>query len=309
MRTRGQRRSSNIEDRRGRRARRSRTGGGATAALAPFFLRFLFSRNGRRFILPLIVAGVVAFVFFPDPTRAILGQLVAVTTGSVAPASPPLPDEEREQIEATTSVALASTEEVWTQLFREDNQRYEAPTLVLYTDATDTACGFGSAAIGPFYCPADQKVYLDLRFFSEMGRKLGAPGDFAQAYVVAHEVGHHVQLLTGVLDWAQREKQRLGPQSTGANRVEVRIELMADCLAGVWAHHAQPLLEPGDLQEALDAAEAVGDDVLQRRSQGRVVPDSFTHGTAEQRRRWLEAGFNSGDPDRCETRDIAYERL
>lgn len=142
-----------------------------------------------------------------------------------------------------------------------------------------------------------------------MGRKLNAPGDFAQAYVVAHEVGHHVQELTGVLDWAAQEKQRVGQQSTGANQVQVRLELMADCLAGVWAHHAQQILEPGDLDEAINAAEAVGDDTLQRRSQGRVVPDAFTHGTAAQRKRWFEVGFGDGDPDACETRSIAYSQL
>ncbi len=308
MRTEGQRRSSNIEDRRGQRG--ARRGGGGVFALLPFLFRLMFSRLGRRFVLPLVIVAVVGFVFFPGPTQAILNQIIAMSTGgSLAPPAEPLPEAERERLEATTSVALASTEDVWDRLFANDGLSYREPTLVLYSGGTTTACGYGSSAAGPFYCPGDQKLYIDLRFFSEMGRKLNAPGDFAQAYVVAHEVGHHVQELTGVLDWAAREKQRAGGQSAAANQVQVRVELMADCLAGVWAHHARQIIEPGDLDEAIGAAEAVGDDTLQRRSQGRVVPDAFTHGTAAQRKRWFETGFDGGDADACETRSIAYSQL
>jgi predicted metalloprotease len=197
------------------------------------------------------------------------------------------------------SVILRDTEETWTQLFRERGA-YEPPTLVLFTDVTQSACGVGQAAMGPFYCPRDRKVYLDLSFFRDLAR-MGAPGDFAQAYVVAHEVGHHVQTLTGVSDRIMAARERANARD--ANALSVRQELQADCYAGVWGYYAaqKDLLEPGDAEEGLRAAAAIGDDRLQRESQGRVVPESFTHGTSEQRVTWLRRGMSSGRMESCDT--------
>ena len=198
------------------------------------------------------------------------------------------------------SVVLRDTEETWGELFRERGQTYEPPVLVLFTDATQSACGVGQAAMGPFYCPGDRRVYLDLSFFRDLAR-MGAPGDFAQAYVVAHEVGHHVQTLTGVSQRVSAARQRSGERD--ANALSVRQELQADCYAGVWGHYAarRELLEPGDAEEGLRAAAAIGDDRLQRQSQGRVVPESFTHGTSEQRMTWLRRGMESGRVEACDT--------
>ena len=195
------------------------------------------------------------------------------------------------------SVVLADTEDTWRAIFRDLGTQYREPKLVLFTGAVQSACGSASAAVGPFYCPSDQKLYLDLGFFRALRDRLGAPGDFAQAYVIAHEVGHHVQNLLGL-------GQIRGGRGAGDNNVSVRRELQADCLAGVWAHHAEQarkILEPGDLEEAIRAAAAIGDDRLQRQSQGTVVPDSFTHGTSAQRVRWLREGLESGDVARCDT--------
>jgi predicted metalloprotease len=195
------------------------------------------------------------------------------------------------------SVVLADTEDTWRAIFRDLGTEYREPRLVLFTGAVQSACGSASAAVGPFYCPSDQKLYLDLGFFRALRDRLGAPGDFAQAYVIAHEVGHHVQNLLGL-------GHIRGGRGAGDNSVSVRRELQADCLAGVWAHHAEQarkILEPGDLEEAIRAAAAIGDDRLQRQSQGTVVPDSFTHGTSAQRVRWLRAGLESGDVARCDT--------
>ena len=199
------------------------------------------------------------------------------------------------------SVVLKSTEDVWTQIFDERGARYEPPVLVLFTDATQSACGLGQSAMGPFYCPRDRKVYLDLSFFQELEARFGAPGDFARAYVVAHEVGHHVQTLTGLSDRvsAAREQQ----DRAGGNALSVRQELQADCYAGVWGRYAaqQNLLEPGDAEEGLRAAAAIGDDRLQQQSQGRVVPESFTHGSSAQRVEWLKRGMENGRLESCDT--------
>ena len=199
------------------------------------------------------------------------------------------------------SVVLADTEETWRQIFTERGTSYAPPVLVLFTDATQSACGVGQAAMGPFYCPADRKVYLDLSFFRDLEQRFGAPGDFAQAYVIAHEVGHHVQTLLGV---SQRmASMRARTSAAEANALSVRQELQADCYAGVWGHYAarRDLLDPGDAEEGLRAAAAIGDDRLQRQSQGRVVPESFTHGTSEQRVRWLRRGLTAGRLDACDT--------
>jgi predicted metalloprotease len=191
---------------------------------------------------------------------------------------------------------LAETEDTWDRLFRQIGRQYEKPKLVLFRGQVQSACGFASAAMGPFYCPADKKVYIDLRFFDELKQKLGAPGDFAQAYVIAHEVGHHVQNLLGTSDQVHAMQQRVGKRE--ANELSVRLELQADYLAGVWAHHAKQsagIIEAGDFEEAINAAEAIGDDKLQMQGQGYVVPDSFTHGSSEQRIRWFKRGYQRGD--------------
>jgi uncharacterized protein len=199
------------------------------------------------------------------------------------------------------SVILADTEETWGEIFRAQGSTYEPPTLVLFTRATQSACGLGESAMGPFYCPSDRNVYLDLSFFADLDRRFGAPGDFAQAYVVAHEVGHHVQTLTGLSSQIASARQRGGERQ--ANALSVRQELQADCYAGVWGHYAasRGLLEPGDAEEGLQAAAAIGDDRLQQQTQGRVVPESFTHGSSAQRVEWLRRGLQSGRVDSCDT--------
>ena len=199
------------------------------------------------------------------------------------------------------SVVLKDTEDVWTEVFQQRGARYEPPVLVLFTDATQSGCGVGQAAMGPFYCPNDRKVYLDLSFFRDLDARFGAPGDFAQAYVVAHEVGHHVQTLTGISDRVNSLRERASERE--ANQLSVRMELQADCYAGVWGHYAAQhnLLDPGDAEEGLRAAAAIGDDRLQRQSQGRVAPESFTHGSSEQRVSWLRRGLDNGRLDACDT--------
>ena len=202
------------------------------------------------------------------------------------------------------SVVLADTEDTWTVLFAADNREYREPTLVLFTDAVESACGFAESAVGPFYCPADEKVYIDLGFYGDLKERYGAPGDFAQAYVVAHEVGHHVQNLLGISEQVQSAQQ--GLSTVDANRLSVMQELQADCFAGVWAHNAdeaRDLLEQGDIEEGLNAASSIGDDRLQMESQGRVTPDSFTHGSSAQRVNWFQTGLESGDVNSCNTFD------
>lgn len=205
---------------------------------------------------------------------------------------------EEEELAAFVKTVLASTEDVWSQI----KSDYREPTLVLFTNQVESACGMASSASGPFYCPGDEKVYIDLAFYEELKSKLNAPGDFAQAYVIAHEVGHHLQHLLGITDKVHGMRNRVGEEEY--NQLSVKLELQADFLAGVWAHHAQqmnPFLDPGDLEEALNAASAIGDDRLQKQFQGYVVPDSFTHGTSEQRMRWFRKGFDTGDPAQGDT--------
>jgi predicted metalloprotease len=202
----------------------------------------------------------------------------------------------RDELSQFVAVVLADTEDVWTALFQQQGLDYRKPTLVVFRDMVASACGFQNAAVGPFYCPLDEKVYVDLGFYEEMRDRLGAPGDFAQAYVIAHEVGHHVQKLTGISDQVRRAQQRLGGEE--ANELSVRLELQADFFAGVWAHHAERnwrILEEGDVEEALNAAAAIGDDRLQMKQRGYVVPESFTHGSSEQRVRWFTLGLRTGD--------------
>jgi len=212
---------------------------------------------------------------------------------------PSAADDELKQFMA---VVLADTEDTWGALFAQSGKQYEQPTLVLYSGATQSACGFGQAAMGPFYCPPDQRVYIDLSFYDDLRQRYGAPGDFAQAYVLAHEIGHHVQNLLGISDKVQAARQRA--DETEANALSVRLELQADCFAGLWAYHAnrsRQILESGDVEEALKAASAIGDDRLQRQSRGYVTPDSFTHGSSAQRTRWFRRGLESGKFASCDT--------
>lgn len=228
-----------------------------------------------------------------DPSQ--LAQQLPQGGGGTQQATPLDPNTDDPQAKFV-SVVLAETEQVWGTLFERSGQTYQDPKLVLFSGQVQSGCGFASAATGPFYCPPDQRVYLDTSFFTDLDRKLGAPGDFAAAYVIAHEIGHHVQNQLGVMDKLQAARGRMS--QTEFNELSVRVELQADYYAGVWAHYAEraKLLEPGDIDEALRAASAVGDDRLQEQSQGHVVPDSFTHGTSEQRMRWFKKGYESGDP-------------
>jgi predicted metalloprotease len=194
---------------------------------------------------------------------------------------------------------LETTERTWSDIFARSGQDYPEPTLVLFSGVGQSGCGTAQSAVGPFYCPADRKIYLDTSFFDELGRRFGAPGDFAAAYVIAHEVGHHVQTVTGISDEVRRMQSRASERE--ANAAQVRMELQADCYAGLWGHANAERLEPGDVEEAMRAAQSIGDDTLQRQSQGRVVPDSFTHGTSEQRMRWFMTGYQSGSVESCDT--------
>jgi len=211
-----------------------------------------------------------------------------------------------EELKDFVSVVLADTEDTWNELFREAGGRYREPRLVLFSGAVDSACGFAQSAMGPFYCPSDQKVYIDLSFYRDLRQRFGAPGDFAQAYVIAHEIGHHVQTLLGISEKV-RAAQRNGDRSR-SNALSVRQELQADCLAGVWAHHAdrsRNILEAGDIDEALTAASAIGDDRMQQRARGYVTPDSFTHGSSKQRVRWFRQGLETGSLAECDTFSVA----
>jgi predicted metalloprotease len=245
-----------------------------------------------------IVLVLVALFFGIDP-GVILQTDAPVPRSDVAPPSAtPRQDDVRDFV----SVVLADTEDTWRELFRTMNREYRDPRLVLFTNAVQSACGMAGAAVGPFYCPGDHKLYLDLGFFRALRDRFGAPGDFAQAYVIAHEVGHHVQTLLGITPRVLERRQRL--DRAQANALSVRQELQADCFAGVWAYHAQRarnILEEGDLEAALAAAAAIGDDRLQRQAQGRVAPESFTHGTSAQRVRWFKQGFASGEVRECDT--------
>jgi hypothetical protein len=244
---------------------------------------------------------LVAMYFGIDPS-IVINQSQAPLPGAGAPAQsePYSASPEEMRLAEFVSVVLADTEDVWQALFREMGQSYEEPKLVLFSGAVESACGLASAAVGPFYCPMDQKVYIDLSFYSDLKNRFGAPGDFAQAYVIAHEVGHHVQNLLGIAEKVNSLRGRVSESE--ANRLSVMMELQADCLAGVWAHHAdraRQILEAGDVEEALNAASMIGDDRMQRRSRGYVTPDSFTHGSSTQRVRWFTRGLESGDMSQC----------
>jgi len=278
------RRSSNVEDRRGMRARPAAIGGG----------------------LGTIVLVLLALYLGVDPSFLLQqpGAPGAVPEGMPMEEQPaPGPEGQANDPAADfVSVVLADTEDTWTAVFSEGGQTYQQPKLVLFSDAVQSACGYAQAAMGPFYCPADAKVYIDLGFYRDLRDRFNAPGDFAQAYVIAHEIGHHVQNLLGVSDQVQQARQRASEAE--GNALSVRLELQADCLAGIWAHRAdrtRQILEQGDVEEALAAASAIGDDRLQQQSRGYVTPDSFTHGSAEQRARWFRRGLESGRLEDCDT--------
>ncbi len=247
----------------------------------------------------IVLLAILGLVFFKDPT-ALLSQVdtggqVAAPAGQSTPVDP--------QTKDFVSAILGSTEKTWGDIFAAHGQQYVDPKLDLFSGGVNTACGSASTAVGPFYCPGDQKVYLDVAFFQELENRFHASGDFARAYVIAHEVGHHVQKLIGVFDQVEQARRR-GARMEGADGLSVRQELQADCFAGVWANHSQQRLQwlqPGDIESALNAASKIGDDALQQQAQGRVVPDSFTHGTSAQRVKWFRAGFDSGDMGSCNT--------
>jgi hypothetical protein len=286
MKWRGQRKSSNVEDRRGQSARGAGSGGINPLLLMPL-IRLLFSKKG------LIIIGIFLLISWISGNNP-LNFLASVLSGG-APAnthSKYQPSPKQDELAAFSETILASTEDVWNQLL----DGYREPTLVLFSGSVNSACGFASSATGPFYCPGDEQLYIDLDFFEDMERQLNAPGDFAQAYVIAHEVGHHIQKLMGMTDRMNKLRQQISQKEY--NKYSVRLELQADFFAGVWAHHSQSMkkwMEEGDLEEALNAAYAIGDDRLQKNATGRVVPDSFTHGTSEQRMRWFKKGFETGD--------------
>lgn len=280
------RRSANVQDRRGMGGGYSRGGGSP----------MVVGGGG----LGMVVVAIVIALLGGDPTILLDSAPPASRTPSSGQYQASSPQEE--ELADFTSVVLADTEDTWDKIFpKEFGGNYEHPGLVLFTGSVQSACGTAQSAVGPFYCPADQQVYIDLGFYQDLKNQLGAPGDFAQAYVIAHEVGHHVQNLVGISDQVQQAQRRVS--KTEANQLSVKQELQADCFAGVWGASARGrgLLEAGDVDEALNAASQIGDDKLQKRQQGYVNPDSFTHGSAEQRQEWFQRGFSSGDVDQCDT--------
>ncbi len=283
----GQDQSDNVEDRRD-------SGGGGGGSFI----------GGRSIGLGSVAIALVAGWIFGVNPLTVLGLLSGGDGGGSPTTQAPAVQHAKPADKSAqfVSVVLRDTEKVWGQIFQAGGGTYRVPTLVLFRGATPTACGTGQSAMGPFYCPGDSKVYIDLDFFDTLSRRLGAPGDFAQAYVIAHEVGHHVQHLMGVTDKVDQARARMS--KVQANAVSVRVELQADCLAGVWAHHSQQgkgWLERGDIEEALNAASRIGDDTLQRQSQGHVVPESFTHGSSEQRVSWFKRGLDGGTVAQCNT--------
>lgn len=276
MRWQGRQGSSNVEDRRGVR----------------------FGRAGGIGIGTIVLA-LIAIYFGQDPSVVLQG---VQPSGPTSEEGPYQESPEEAQQREFVGVVLADTEQTWGDIFSQAGRTYEQPKLVLFSGAVESACGFAQAAVGPFYCPGDHKVYIDLSFYQELQNRFGAPGDFAQAYVVAHEIGHHVQTLLGISDRNMAARQRASEAE--ANALSVKQELQADCFAGIWAHNAdrsRQLLEQGDIEEGLNAAAAIGDDRLQKQAQGYVAPESFTHGSSEQRVRWFKRGFESGSVQSCDT--------
>ncbi|EAZ82566.1 KPN_02809 family neutral zinc metallopeptidase [Algoriphagus machipongonensis] len=292
MKWQGKRQSSNIDDRRGKRSS-GMGGGGFNPLLIGPLLKILFSKTG------LIIVGIVVVFSVVTGTNPLsfIGGMMGGGQGFTTETNY-TPTAEEDRLAEFCATILADTEEVWNQQM----ENYRNPTLVLFTNSVNSSCGTASSATGPFYCPADEKLYIDLSFFEDMERQLNAPGDFAQAYVIAHEVGHHIQNIMGITDEVQKLRGQLSEKDY--NQYSVKLELQADFLAGVWANHSQKSngwLERGDLEEALNAANAIGDDRLQKQAGGRVVPDSFTHGTSAQRMKWFRRGFETGDLSQGDT--------
>lgn len=299
MRWRGNRQSSNIEDRRGTRgpSMGGLGGGGGMLNLLPMVFKLFGVKGG---IFALLAVG--AYGLLSGNLGNMLGGGDMQSSLSPQTDQPVKQSAQEKELVQFVSVVLADTEETWHNLFQQMGGKYKEPNLVLFRNSVKSACGLGKAAMGPFYCPADQKVYIDLSFYRDLKDRFKAPGDFAQAYVIAHEVGHHVQTLLGISKQVQKAKQ--GLNETKANQLSVRQELQADCLAGVWAYHAdrsRQLLETGDVEEGLSAASAIGDDRLQKQSQGYVSPDSFTHGSSAQRVKWFKIGLQNGEVKTCDT--------
>lgn len=315
----GRRKSNNIEDRRGQ-----RTGGmgnifgssgGSGSGIVGLILQMLLTRGGiKGRILALAAIGVIAFFSIQGGDGNILGNLLGEggTDGNGNPQSAYVESPEEKELYEFSAKILAGTEDVWNAEFQKLGKTYRAPKLVIFNDAVTSGCGGATSSTGPFYCSADQTVYLDLSFFLNMRKQLGADGDFAYAYVIAHEVGHHVQYLLGTLEQAHEAMAQYGNDSKQANQVSVRLELQADFYAGLWAYHDNRMfnsLEDGDIEEALDAAQKIGDDYLQKKARGYAVPDSFNHGTSEQRSRWLKKGLRTGDINQGNTFAQAYAAL
>jgi len=297
MKWRGRRQSSNIEDRRGERSRG---------------MSFRSARSGRRIRLPrggrtsggalglIVVAFIVMIALGIDPRQLLEGSIPTGPSDGLS-TQRPVDNAAEDELASFVGVVVQETEDVWGKIFADNGLNYDPPGVVLFTSQTRSACGAADARTGPFYCPGDQKVYIDLSFYDQLRRQFGAPGDFAQAYVLAHEIGHHVQQLTGELPEFNQARARLSTEE--ANQWSIRVELQADCYAGVWAAYAGQanLLERGDIEEALNAADSIGDDTLQKRMQGFAVPKTFNHGTSAQRKRWFDRGFQEGNPGACDT--------
>jgi predicted metalloprotease len=292
MKWKGRRRSTNVDDRRGMSSKRSTSGdSGLGKLLIPLILKLVSTKKG--FIIVAVVLGIMYFTG-TNPLQFLSGN----TSNQTQKNSNYKGSAKENELADFSATILANTEDVWNKIIT----NYREPKLVIFTNSVSSACGSASSATGPFYCPADNKLYIDLSFFQEMETRLNAPGDFAQAYVIAHEVGHHIQNLTGISGKVQKMRGKVS--QTEYNKYSVMLELQADFLAGVWAHHSQrmnKIMERGDLEEALNAAHAIGDDRLQKQSTGRVVPDSFTHGTSAQRMRWFKKGFETGDINQGDT--------
>lgn len=307
MRWKGRRESNQVEDLRGN------SGSGLGGGVGPLALMAIFSRLGVKGTIVVVILGLIVWkVFGINPLAMLGGQPTTQQVSQPYQESP-----EDAQTRQMVSVILADTEDTWQQIFASAGKQYQKPTLVLFRNGVQSGCGAAQSAMGPFYCPADQKVYIDLSFFQQMRQQMGISGDqqnstetantnqagdFAEAYVIAHEVGHHVQNLLGISSQVQQARQQAS--ETQGNALSVRQELQADCYAGVWAHHNQQrtqFLQAGDVEEAMDAAHKIGDDYLQKQARGYVVPDSFTHGTSQQRARWFNTGLNTGDLNQCDT--------
>lgn len=307
MRWKGRRESNQVEDLRGN------SGSGLGGGVGPLALMGIFSRLGIKGTIVVVILGLIVWKVFGINPLAMLGGQPATQQVS----QPYQESTEDAQTRQMVSVILADTEDTWQQIFASAGKQYQKPTLVLFRNGVQSGCGAAQSAMGPFYCPADQKVYIDLSFFQQMRQQMGISGDqqnstetvntnqagdFAEAYVIAHEVGHHVQNLLGISSQVQQARQQAS--ETQGNALSVRQELQADCYAGVWAHHNQQrtqFLQAGDVEEAMDAAHKIGDDYLQKQARGYVVPDSFTHGTSQQRARWFNTGLNTGDLNQCDT--------